>query len=109
MNIHGTFCGPMMPTFIWKVRLTRTIAVFFFEKNSAAGPVTCTFTRQRYTSLLGLSVILALKVKRWDTTPAFIQDVVSPHIARCVKQVLCYNFDDYRILSRHFPTSWTSR
>ncbi|GFU29478.1 hypothetical protein TNCV_207011 [Trichonephila clavipes] len=28
MNVHGTFYGQKKPTFIWKVQLTRTIAVF---------------------------------------------------------------------------------
>ena len=75
----------------------------------ATGNVTCSFTCERYTSLLEQSIILVLQIWPCDTTTMFMQDAASPHIAHCVNHRLHHHLFKDKIISRQFPTSWSPR
>lgn len=67
--------------------------------------MTCSVIGEQHALLLEQSVIPALPA-RWCVSKAvFVQDGASPHIDRCVKQVLRRPFCDDAIISRHIPTA----
>ena len=71
----------------------------------------CDMHHHWYVSLLQQSIIPALQARQCDTTTVFMQNGVPPHIAHCMKQLLCIccHFGDDRIISLKFPTAWPSK
>ncbi|GFW30315.1 uncharacterized protein TNCV_3850861 [Trichonephila clavipes] len=75
---------------------------YFFEELGAGGPVTCSITGQRYASLLRTKIIPDLQARPCLSRIIFMQDRASPHITRCVKDVLKHHFTEERVISRQF-------
>ena len=85
------------------------IAPYFLEQTGASSPVTATVTGQRYASLLRNHVIPDLQQHGCVNQIIFMQDGAPPHIGHLVKQLLRRHFENARIISCHFPTTWSSR
>ena len=86
------------------------IGLYFLEETGALGPVTVTVTDDRHNeSLLRIHVIPALQQRGWLDPIIFMQDSSPPHIVNPVKQLLKRHFGITKIISRHFPTAWSSR
>ncbi|GFW41070.1 transposable element tc3 transposase [Trichonephila clavipes] len=78
------------------------LGLYFFEELVAEGPVTCSITRQRYTSLLRNKIIPDLQACPCLPHIIFMQDGAPPHITRCVKDVLKHHFAEERVISHQF-------
>ncbi|GFU06773.1 uncharacterized protein TNCV_4353371 [Trichonephila clavipes] len=75
---------------------------YFFEELGAGDPVTCSITGQRYASLLRNKIIPDLQARQCLSRIIFMQDGTSPHITRCVKDVLKHHFTEERVISHQF-------
>ena len=75
------------------------IAPYFLEQTGASGPVTATVTGQRFASLLRNHVIPALQQRGCVNQIIFMQDGTPPQS----------HFENARIISRLFPTTWPSQ
>ncbi|GFW56981.1 uncharacterized protein TNCV_3472651 [Trichonephila clavipes] len=75
---------------------------YFFEELGDGGPVTCSITGQRYTSLLRNKIIPDLQAHQWLSRIIFMKDGAPPHITRYVKDVLKHHFTKKRVISRKF-------
>ncbi|GBN54214.1 hypothetical protein AVEN_55877-1 [Araneus ventricosus] len=80
----------------------------FFEEITANGIQTCSVTGQRYRDMLNDFVIPQLQQRGCLQDIIFMLDGAPPHIDRHVKQLLRQHFTDSRVISRHFPTAWSS-
>ncbi|GFW87737.1 transposable element tc3 transposase [Trichonephila clavipes] len=75
---------------------------YFFEELGVGGPVTCSITGQRYTSLLRNKIISNLQARQCLSRIIFMQVGAPPHITSCVKDVLKHRFKEERVISRQF-------
>ncbi|GBN24457.1 hypothetical protein AVEN_124406-1 [Araneus ventricosus] len=67
-----------------------------------ADPITCTVNDVHYESLLSNYIIPALQQSTCVGSKIFMQDGIPPHIANPVKQLLSIQFENDRIIIRHF-------
>ncbi|GFV84490.1 transposable element tc3 transposase [Trichonephila clavipes] len=93
------------PEWLWKILWTDEA---HFHLDGAGGPVTCSITGQRYASLLRNKIIPDLQARQCLSRIIFMQDGASPHITRCVTDVLKHHFTE-RVISRQFRHLWLPR
>ncbi|GFY23214.1 gamma-interferon-inducible lysosomal thiol reductase [Trichonephila clavipes] len=76
------------------------------HERSAAEPVTCNITGQRYASLLEQSVIPALQTRRCDTTTEYMQDVVVGNLVDNILESLEMSWMNYLFDSFYKVLGW---
>ena len=79
------------------------------EEMGPADSITCTVNGKRYEGLLRNKVISTLQLQSCLDRNAFMQERVSPHIAKSLMQLLKRNFKKNKIINRHFSTIWSLR
>ena len=96
-----TVWGGLMLSFI--------VGPLSLEEMGPADSITCTVNGKRYEGLLRNKVISTLQLQSCLDRNAFMQERVSPHIAKSLMQLLKRNFKKNKIINRHFSTIWSLR
>ncbi|GFX00672.1 uncharacterized protein TNCV_2236791 [Trichonephila clavipes] len=104
-NPHSTLRVPLHSpkVTVWcGFSVSLILGPYFFEELGAGDPVTCSFTGQRYASLLRNKIIPDLQARQCLSRIIFMQDGAPPHITCCVKDVLKHHFTEECLISHLF-------
>lgn len=93
---------------IWKGHsvVRNTLDPFIFEEITPGSPIAYTITGKQYDALFHDHVLLGTQQHQFVDKIIFMQDAVSAHITTPVEKLLIANFEDDRIISRHFTRMW---